>query len=253
MIVAQKSRAGLIGMLAGFLLLAGTDRLPAQSTSMFGNRGPAGQIGSNLSGSPVGRSTTMGANSTMSGQTLGGNNLGFNSFGNTNPTTRNTATGAQGGFIGRQETNTGLFAGNSQASQGANRSNARNARANTARRSTNQNSFNQFANQESANQGRQGRSGSNRTNVRPQQRIAFDFPARNSNAIESTLKSRFGVVASRQAGLNGVTITSEAEGVVVLSGEVNSEDSKRLAGVLARIEPGVRSVRNELTVREALQ
>jgi osmotically-inducible protein OsmY len=90
-------------------------------------------------------------------------------------------------------------------------------------------------------------------NIRPTQRIAFTYPQRSGSTIESTLETRFGRVSSRQSGLDGVSVSSEAEGVVVLTGEVDSEENKRLAAVLARLEPGVRSVRNELTVRPAAQ
>jgi hypothetical protein len=224
---------------------------------MFGSRGPAGQIGSNASGSPVGRSSTLGSSNSMglSGQALSGSGMGFNSFGSQTSTMGNAATIGQGAFIGRQDANTGRFTGNQQAGQqGTNRSNTgRTARTGGARRTTNENNFNSQNFQNFGNQGGRGnRSGSaSRMNIRPQQRIAFSFPGRDATSIESTLDARFGSLASRQAGFEGVTVSSEADGVIVLTGEVDSEESRRLAAVVARLEPGVRSVRNELTVREA--
>ena len=47
---------------------------------------------------------------------------------------------------------------------------------------------------------------------------------------------------------DAVPVDLDAEGVVVLRGEVSTPSQKQLAANMVRLEPGVRKVRNELTV-----
>ncbi len=63
--------------------LSWANRALAQTQSLFGDRGPASQIGSNLNGSIVGGTTTFGTQSGtsggltgLSGQPIGGGGLG---------------------------------------------------------------------------------------------------------------------------------------------------------------------------------
>ena len=236
------------GLLTVFIFLAGADRSLAQSTSMFGSRGPAGQIGTNATGSPVGRSSTLGSTGST-GQPAGGRS--FDGFGTGNANAL-SGTGTTGGptlgqrqqFVGQQDS-TGRFVGNQTAGQqpATGRTPNRSTRA-LNRQSTNQNDFNT----QNLQNGRD-RSRTSRVNVRPQQRIAFSYPQPSTGRIATTLETRLGRVSDRQSGLTGITVTAESDGIVVLSGDVDSEGDKRLAAMIARLEPGVRSVRNELTVR----
>jgi hypothetical protein len=236
------------GLLAALILLSAPGRASAQMNSMFGSRGTAGQIGGgNLSGSPVGRSSTQGSTQGMSGQPLTGNS-GFGSFGAT--PSINGQTNGQQQFIGRQDDGRRLV-GSQQAGQqgttGRSQQNRTNRTSN--RRQTNREDFD---NQNFGSQNR-GRSGSSRLNIRPQQRIAFEYTEPSATSITSTLETRFGRVADRLANLGGITVTAEPEGLIVLTGAVTSEGDKRLAAMIARLEPGVRSVRNELIVSTSAQ
>ena len=55
--------------------------------------------------------------------------------------------------------------------------------------------------------------------------------------------------ALAEEGLSGVSVAVN-DGKVTLRGQVNSEESRKLAGMLVALEPGVRSVQNDLTVAE---
>lgn len=50
--------------------------------------------------------------------------------------------------------------------------------------------------------------------------------------------------------IQNLKIDAEGDGVVTLRGEVDSEDHKRLAGLMVQFEPGVRKVQNELVVKQ---
>ena len=150
-----------------------------------------------------------------------------------NEPTFNAADGTLGdqvgqGFTGRQ--NTG-FVGNRNAAQ-----------SNTGASSMQQ-YFNQFGNQnQRSNQN--SSANSNVKRVRPQQRIAFTYPRVNLTQTQVDMGDRLGRLAKVQGGS---TVVSD-EGVATLTGRVASEDDKRLAEAMARLEPGVRSVKNDLVV-----
>ncbi len=88
-----------------------------------------------------------------------------------------------------------------------------------------------------------------RTVIRPRQVVAFSFPRPTQVAIRSTLETRFSRWVSRSPEMQGVTVRLTEPGVVVLEGEVADAATSRLVAMLARLEPGVREVRNELAVQ----
>jgi hypothetical protein len=231
-------------MLAGLICACAADSAFGQAGSMFGSRGPTSQ-----SAAPVGRSGSR----TSSGQSMFGSSA-LESVGTstTDPSQGGRTNGQQQEFIGRNSAND-RFVGSQASGQGSgrttNRTTNRSSRT-TTRRNNNQNGFNM---QNFQNADRNRGSSRSRVAIRPQQRIAFSYPQPSAAGISTALQSRFDRVADRQASLAEIAITTEADGVVVLKGEVASEDSKRLAAMIARLEPGVRSVRNELTVRAAVQ
>ena len=90
-----------------------------------------------------------------------------------------------------------------------------------------------------------GNTGNVRTKrARPQQRIAFTYPKANLAMTQVKLSSRF----KQQAKVAGADTRISDEGVATLVGTVKDEDSRKLAEALTRLEPGVRSVVNELQV-----
>ena len=204
----------------------------AQTQSLFGNRGPSGQIGSNLRGSITGGTSTFGS---LSGQQLGGNQLG------------GTNTATQGAFVGRDD-NTGRFVGDqrlgqqSPGGQGGGRQfgNRGNGNGGTGR------AFGDFG-----QGGGRGNQGAARRIVRPRQEIAFTYSRPATKQISSAVNTRLKMVSLRQPTLRSVLVVLDEQGAATLSGQVNSPETRRLAAIMVRLEPGVRSIKNELIVGES--
>jgi hypothetical protein len=153
-----------------------------------------------------------------------------------------------GGFVGRSD-NTGRFVGQQQAGQGlqATPLGGANRLGGALRQRANPNSINDPNNPLGGGFG--GAQGRRQTYiVRPQQRIAFEYPVRSATEVGTSVRTQISQVANRRETLRGVRVETAAQGVVTLRGQVDSEEARKLAAVMARLEPGVREVRNELTV-----
>ncbi|MEZ6066556.1 MAG: BON domain-containing protein [Planctomycetaceae bacterium] len=135
------------------------------------------------------------------------------------------------GFVGRSDTQT--FVGNRNASQ----------------QSVDGGGQPQFsgAGQGGGNGGGQSVEGRG-SQIRFRQRIAFAAPNLSGVVIESRLQRQFALLNSR---FPGVVAVADQPGTVVLRGEVESEAAVALAVAVARLEPGVRQVRSELTINAA--
>jgi osmotically-inducible protein OsmY len=157
-----------------------------------------------------------------------------------------SATIGQGGFIGAAD-NAGRFVGNqnagAQSLQGSSMSGG-------------QFGGGQFGGGQFGDRG-QGQSGfnqqgnfnqQNRRTIRPQQRIAFEYPQRAQETIQTNLNGQFERLQTNRPELQGVEVVLAPNNDVVLRGQVRTEEDKKLAAMYARMEPGVRSVTNELTV-----
>lgn len=227
------------------LLLVNVRLAEGQTQSLFGSRGPAGQIGSNLTGSLVGRSSTQGIGQGpglgLTGQPLTGSTFGMGTTGGLQSGT----AGTQQGFVGRRD-NAGRFVGNQLAGQqtlsSAGRQGGLAGFGGTGR-------FGNRGFQAGARGfGQQPGAAAERAPVRPRQRIAFSYPQRSGRSIQQSLATRLARISLRQPGLQGINVTMQEDGVAVLRGQVGSEEDRRLAAIMVRLEPGVRSVQNELSV-----
>ena len=200
----------------------------------------------------TGTSTTTGAAATgtaaAGGEIVGGNAIDPASLFSSTTTDSGTNFGQLGANAGRfsasavqnAPTATG---GTNQAQQGGNR-----AFQQFNQRGGNRNSQQQF-NRQFGNQNRT----TTRT-VRPSLRLGFALPARPNTDIQGAATSRVTAVASRvsaiadtQPAFRGIEVAA-ADGVVTLTGTVPDEAASRLAANILRMESGVRSVKNELTV-----
>jgi len=249
------SRHMFRGAVCALLVLGLTTILPAQNNSLFGNRGPLSQTG-----------TTTQRNSGLAGSGLGTGGLGTGGLGtgglgtgglggqqSANPlgtsagaTQLGQLSGTIGqGFVGRSD-NVGRFVGERQAGQ-QNSQARRNfsGTGNTGRRGTGANNVNRNGGNQNGN-----RFGGNRSQmtIRPVQRVAFQYPRRSNTRISTALQGRLQRLAERRPQLQGISLTMSDQGEVVLRGEVDSESAKGLVANIIRLEPGVRKVRNELTV-----
>ena len=190
---------------------------------MFG-QSSFGAAAGNRGGSATGLSPGM---SMLNGQSI---------LGNTNSLVGNGFVGRADKldtFIGRQMAN-----GAGTSSLGRNMSaNPRNAR--TRQRGNDPNSTN-------------GTAGS----VQPQQtirmmtrqRIAFSHPSVPASSVETRLNGRFGESLQKRLDATNLSFNLDSDGLLTMTGDVKSTDAKDLAEMIARMEPGVRDVRNDLTV-----
>jgi osmotically-inducible protein OsmY len=223
-----------------FLIVFGLLGFVSSSAFAQGRTGTTGSTGNTTSGSGNTGAASSATSALSSAASTAGGGGGSGGIGAQtaapvgNEPTFNAGDGSLGaqvgqGFTGRQ--NTG-FVGN------------RNAGASNQASLMQQ--FSQFA-----NQGQQNRNNtSSRSSVpqpRPQLKIAFTSPQVNLTKTRVDLDDRLG----RLAKIQGVGTTISDQGVVTLTGSVGSEDSRKLAEALARLEPGVRSVKNELVVTPA--
>ncbi len=216
----------------------------AQSQSLFGNQslGRSGGTSNSLFGNSSGtgaRGTGRNANVANSGflQTAG---LG--------------QTGAMfdQGFVGRGNNNG--FVGRSATGQ------LNNQGRNTRQQRFGQNSGRNFGrgnrgNRDSdANGDMNGAAGASaaRMQIRPRHEVAFEYPRPGSNDVSSSLRSRVSDLSVRHPEFAGVQFKfDDTSGEATLSGTVKSERDAKLALAMFRQEPGVRSVRNELSVAAA--
>jgi hypothetical protein len=96
--------------------------------------------------------------------------------------------------------------------------------------------------------GNNGSSGNNSASaIRPRQKVAFEYTLPKGDVLQTTLQTQLGKISLKKPGLSNVLVSMNPGGEVVLRGAVKSEADARLAASLMRIEPGVQSVRNELT------
>lgn len=219
--------------IATLAFAAFTDASHAQNNSLFGNTG--GATGGRTTGGTGGLGRTGGAAGG-----LGGNTGGL-------PNNANLIQGAAGGqragtgnagFVGRNS-NAGRFVGQQQAGTQTGRANR------TFRAAGNTGDPNQVNRNAAGNRGT-----GNQPTVRPVLRIAFQFRPRTVARMNTNFSTRFQQLAARQPQFQGVSFNINTQGEVVLRGTVSSERAKNLAANLARFEPGVRKVKNQLVVRK---
>lgn len=211
------------------------------------------------------RTTTGGTGSSGFGATSGstGGLSGSNSFGGGqnrfSTTNANTAGASQSvllnqqstfGLQGQSQQNGMVGARNTQQFLGANQAGQQNQQQqNQSRNRNSRGRQNQGMDPNDPNGMNQQGQEDSRRSIRPQQKVSFDVPKIPYEELNTTLNSRFERV-TRQPALRNVTVDLDADGVVVLRGEVTTPSQKQLAANMVRLEPGVKKVRNELTLAE---
>jgi osmotically-inducible protein OsmY len=139
-------------------------------------------------------------------------------------------------MVGQANTRfTGLAPAGGQATTGQNPQ----GQNRNAQRGQNRNQ-NQNQNQNQANQQQQ-------RVIRPQLVVAFSTPLPSAGTMTSRLSKRLDRV--QNANYDGVAVEIDGR-KAILRGEVDSAEAKRMAAMLVKLEPGVRSVQNELTVKQ---
>ena len=205
----------------------------AQSSTLFGGGGSRNQS--------TGTNTAAGAEETQSRLQSLSDQAGEGTGGTTGT-----------GFVGRSD-NAGRFVGaatqETRGQQQQTQTQTRNfgGRGNFGGFGGNNNFFNQLR-----NSGAFGRTTSqNRGVFRPQQRIAFAYSKPSTAKVSTTITRRFTRMSTRRPEFAAIKFELDDAGIVTLRGVVDSESAKRLAASMTRLQPGVRTVRNELTIEEA--
>lgn len=221
----------------------------AQFSSNTATRTTTGGTGTTGTGATANSAGASGASGTSGGMFGRSQGTGTSGFGQ-------TGQGGQGGNAQGRTINTQSQLGvnpNGFLGQGNNQQNfiGRNQGQNNSQNRQNNNNRGQgnFG-QNDNNQNGQGQQNQDpKRAIRPQLRVAFDEAPRPTTEIRSTLQPRFDSL-SQTPSLRGVAYELDTEGVVVLRGTVDTPSQRRLAENVVRLEPGVKKVRNELTLNE---
>lgn len=209
----------------------GSSGFGSTNSGGFGSTGFGSTGSSGFGSSGLGGQTGFGQQQGMGGQT---------GFGN-----QNQMGGNANGFLGRNMNQNQLLGRNTgNQGMGGNSDIGRGGGGNRGggnRGANGLNALNQL------NGGGGGGNANQAPLVRPRQRVAFDYPTPVAGTIQTTLEARLTKVSLKSPGLKSVMLAIEDKGEVVLRGQVNSAAEAKLAENLLRLEPGVRTVRNELT------
>lgn len=204
----------------------------AHGQSLFNNRASAGP----------GRSSA-----TSTAGSLFSSNIGF-----PQPATANATQGATGSFVGRSNRGfVGSRASSQSSSSGGETGNPdrRSAGSRTATGARGGGVGSERAPTPSLADGqREASSGVRRTPIVFRHRIAFEFPAKQATAITGQLTKQLANLADRYPDFAQIKVFVEPDGLVKLQGQVPSDDTSKLAAIIAGLEPGVRGVQNELEV-----
>jgi len=79
-------------------------------------------------------------------------------------------------------------------------------------------------------------------------KVAFTSSPLPLSNVSTSMGQSFERVKARNERLRGVQFELNADRSLTLRGQVKSASAKKLAEFMAKLEPGVRTVKNELTV-----
>lgn len=235
---------GLLSLLALAVLV---NNLPAQTTTTgaFGTRTLGNGVSTNTSNFSAnsGRTpTTQASNGLGIGQTAG-NSLSQN-FSLSSTGTRQ----GQGQFVGADRMDSSNTFSQQAASQQLQQNNAGQTafiRQLTQQMQRGQNQLQQL------NRAGQGQGGQNQPQLRIPVKVGFTASSATSVSTRATaqLTKRFANLPGLQA-TSPIVVQMEGE-TAVLTGQVASASDRDLATQIAKMEPGIEAVRNELTVGPA--
>ena len=236
-------RPTLFAVLGAGLLSQSAFAQFSSNTATRTTTGGTGATGASAYG--TGTSGASGTSGGMFGRSQGASSSGLGQTGQAgNAQGRQINTQSQlglnqNGFLGQGNNQQNFIGRNQGQNNSQNRQNNNNNRGG-------QGNFGQNDN----NQNGQGQQTQDQKRaIRPQLRVAFDELPRPTTEIRSTLQPRFDTL-SQTPTLRGVAYELDADGVVVLRGTVDTPSQRRLAENVVKLEPGVKKVRNELTLNE---
>lgn len=225
------------------------------SSGGFGGGSSSGGFG----GSSFGGSTGLGGGGfggTGGSGGFGGTGMGGSTggFGQTNTGVGGMGNQQGAGFLGVNNNTQNQFLGRNlqQGQTGANGMMNQNGMTNNRRATNNRGANNQnMMNNQQMQGGMNGGGGANRQQVviRARQKIAFSHTAPDLPTVSTKLETRLNKMPALKS--SKVNLSVSEKGVLILKGQVASAEQAKLAENLARLEPGVRAVQNELTFPDA--
>ncbi len=254
--------------LAATALAVVTGTAAAQTNSLFGNSGAVSQsggsfnqLGSTSSSSRSTSSATQGRQA--SGLTAGTQQGGLQAGGPALAETGSLASQVgQSGFVGGR--------GNADSFIGANPATGGQQSGNFGTRGGQSANFGALqggrgggagygeGGDYGGQQSQQSRNAQRAISLRPQQRLGFTYNRPTPDAIAANLTTRLTRIAEAPPAADvapptplPIQMQIDDGGVLTLRGTVESASARKMAEVLARLEPGVRKVVNELEVQAA--
>lgn len=192
--------------------------------SLFNSRGSTGQsqssFGSQLPGSMF--SNPTGSQSSALGPSQPGSFIGRGSQANR--------------FVGRQQPS-GVATGEPRSNNSSSRQREGTRREVVPSRGA-----------ESASTQQRSETTSSRPVIRPRYRVAFEFAPVSAEELTEVLASRFADFSIRRREFAEIKVAVNSDRTIALSGTVPSDETRILAALVARFEPGVSSVTNQLVV-----
>ncbi|MFO1022278.1 MAG: BON domain-containing protein [Planctomycetales bacterium] len=161
----------------------------------------------------------------------------------TDPNQLRTGTGMVGSSTGQR-----IIGANAAGGTNATTTN----RTNTTRRNNNNNGQN-FANmlqQLGQNGQQQNNMMASRTKppLQPQYKVGFETASVQPQVVTRDLNKVLTTDAKAKVYVRNMKVESQPDGVVVMRGQVATEQQRKMAELMARLEPGVKRVENQLTV-----
>lgn len=190
------------------------------SSGFGGSTGAMGGAGGSRSGGTSAGGMGQAGQSSLTQSTL---NAGDGSLG---------ATVGTSGFVGRGDT-AGRFIGSQNAAQ--------------QRITGGAQQFSQLQNLNNRNVGNNSNNAPKQL-MRPRMQLGFELPAIESGTLNATLTSRLTALPALETRAHGVSMAVDEAGLVTLTGTVANEDDRRMMEILTRMEPGIRDVKNDLTI-----
>ncbi len=243
------------------LAVASTGVTSAHAQTLFGNNGPLSRPGSTFGSTLQSGVFASPGQSGSLGGTAGSGMPAFNLFGGSMFGTQGGMFGA--GFTGRSGASQGIAGRGAFNQQGmgfnqtSRTSRTNRSRTNLSRQNSNRQNFNRGGgnNRWNANTGRFSQQGSNansrpRRAIRPRQRVAFTPPQVDAATISASVRAGLERIpaVSNSTAPGSIDVTWNSEGALTLRGSVDTAGTKRLAEMMARLQPGVSRVQNELIV-----
>lgn len=225
---------------------AATNNAAAQSTGMFGSgsalsgssgfgAGTTGSSGSSAFGSNALPSNSL-PSTALPSTALPSNGLpgATGATGQAGQAGQAGAAGQRAGLVGQASTRlagvaaAGPAATGTQMQQGQNRNAQRGGQRGGQGQNQNQNNQQQ------------------QRTVRPQLVVAFNPPLPTSTVMNSNVSTRLKKIS--KFGYEGVTVEIDGRHAII-RGQVDSPEAKRMAQMLVKLEPGIKTVQNDLTVK----